>query len=148
MMQGDMVMDSSICISFYLRCSRIHIHQSTLKIMNYPAFVGFLISGDRKTFALQARERKDFYSVRLNIKQTGKKNKAEAYSNSLCGYLARMNGWDLNSSYRVYGKSFPKQGVAVFDFSSSEIIQDNNESDVIRCVANTERDEYGHDVWH
>jgi len=87
-------------------------------------FVSFLISNDRKTFLIQARAKKDFHSVRLRIDKTGKTDNAEISSDGLCQALARLNGWDLNCSYRVYGRSFPEQRIAVFDFSSSEIIND------------------------
>jgi len=97
--------------------------------MNNPEFVGFLLSTDRKTFIMQARAKKDFYSVRLRIKQTGKTDKAEAYSYGLCEYIAEINGWDVNCSYRVFGKNYSNQGIAVFDFSSSEQINDEVSDD-------------------
>jgi len=118
-------MENSICISFYLRNSTIHLHQSTLKGINNPPFVKFLINQDRKTFIVQPCAEKDFYTTRVHIDQTGKADLAEIYSIGFCGALVKINGWDKNNSYRVYGKMFPGQNIAVFDFSRSEIINEN-----------------------
>ena len=118
-------MDNIVCISFYLRCSTVHLHQSTLKGINNPPFVKFLINKDRKTFAVQPCAEKDFYSTRVRVDQSGKADTAEIYSYGLCCALAQTNGWDKNNSYRVYGKIFPNQNIAVFDFSRSKIINEN-----------------------
>lgn len=107
-------MVDNVCISFYLRRATIHLHQSALKGINNPLFVGFLISCDKKTLVMRSRVKKDFFSIRIR--------KPEVYSCGLCECLAMINSWDLNSSYRVYGKAYPEQSIAIFDLSGSKII--------------------------
>ena len=88
--------------------------------------MGFLISNDRKTFIVQPREKKDFRSFRVRINPIGK---TQVFSYKLCESLAKINGWCSGCSYRVYGKVFPGQSIAVFDFSSSEMIGDSECND-------------------
>jgi hypothetical protein len=116
-------MAQNVCVSFYLREAAIRIHRRTLNGINNPPFVEFLVSGDRKTFAVRACEQKSLRSFRVRVNTNSKTDKVEFYSLPLCGLLARLNHWDENDSYRVFGKTFPKQGVAVFDFLSSERIR-------------------------
>lgn len=119
-------MKNEMGISFYLRSSTIHIHQHTLNGLNNPLFIGFMINNDYKTLAVIPREKKDFYSVRLRADRTKRKNIAEVRSQKICLLLMRMNGWNPHSSYRVYGRLFSQQKIVVFDFSSAEVICENN----------------------
>jgi len=43
--------------------------------------------------------------------------------------LTRLNDWDKNGSYRVFGKAYPEQDVLVFNFSDAEIINENDMED-------------------
>jgi hypothetical protein len=115
-------MDNNICISFYLYKAAIRIHRRMLSSINNPPFIEFLISDDRKTFAVRSCAKKSLQSFRVRLSIDSKIDKVEFYSLPLCRLLTQLNNWDENSSYRVYGKAFPNQCVAVFDFSSSEII--------------------------
>ena len=115
-------MESNVCTSFYLRRSTIHLHRSTLNRINTPQFVRFLISHNRKTFVVRSCEIKDFHSFRVHMDQAGKASNAEIHSYGLCEFVTWVNRWDSNTSYRVYGKAFPDQGVALFDFANAVII--------------------------
>ena len=121
----DNKMENHVCISFYLREAAIRIHRKTLDNINNPLFVRFLVSEDRKTFAVKSCAKKDLRSFRIRMNINSKTDKVEIYSSTLCASLAKINGWDENNSYRVYGKAFPNQGIAVFDFSETKAI--NNE---------------------
>lgn len=118
-------MENNICISFYLREAAIRIHRRTLNSINNPSFVEFLINNEQKTFAVRACGKKSLtaFHVRENI--DSKTDKVEFYSLPLCLILARLNNWDENGSYRVFGKAYPEQGVVALDFSNSEAINEN-----------------------
>jgi len=93
-------------------------------MINNPQFVEFLISDDGKTFAVRSCPKNSLRSFRVRLNTNSKTGKVEFYSLSLSRILARINHWNDDSSYRVYGTAFPDQKIAVFDFSSSEIITD------------------------
>ena len=115
-------MENKVCISFYMREAAIRIHRTTLDHINNPPFVRFLVSSDRKTFAIKSCTKKDLRSFRVRLNINSQTDKVEIYSSMLCRALAKTNEWDENNSYRIYGKAFPNQGVAVFDFSNATII--------------------------
>jgi len=117
-------MEHKVCISFYLREAAIRIHRRTLNHINNPLFVEFLFSDDKKAFAVRSCRDKSLRSFRVRVNINSQTDKVEFYSLPLCNLLARLNNWDINSSYRVFGKAFPEQDVAVFNFSSSEVISD------------------------
>ncbi|MCL1857724.1 MAG: hypothetical protein FWF92_00625 [Oscillospiraceae bacterium] len=117
-------MENNICISFYLRESAIRIHRKVLNKINNPPFVEFLVSKNPRAFAVRSCGKKDLRSFRVRVNINSKTDKVEFYSLPLCRALARLNDWDENGSYRVYGQAFPSQDVAIFDFLSSKIIND------------------------
>ena len=117
-------MEHNICISFYLRNAAIRIHRKVLNKIHNPLFVEFLINSNQKTFAVRSCEKKGLRSFRVRVNIDSKTDKVEFYSLHFCKALARLNDWDENGSYRVYGRAYPSQDIAVFDFSSSEIIND------------------------
>ena len=118
------MMENNVCISFYLREAAIRIHRKTLEKINNPSFVRFLVSGDKKSFAIQSCTKKDLRSFRVRLNNNSQTDKVEIYSSPLCTSLASINSWDENHSYRVNGKAFPNQGVVVFDFSRVKVICD------------------------
>lgn len=118
-------MENNICVSFYLRRSTIHLHRSTLNGINTPQFVRFLISQDRKSFLVRSWKAKDFHSFRVLTDQAGRVCNAEIHSYGLCEFVTQINGWDANFSYRVYGKVFPNQEIALFDFASAVVIHES-----------------------
>ena len=122
-------MKNTVCISFYLRHTTIRLHRSTIRGLNNPPFIRFLISDDCKTMIVQSYEKKDFRSVRLCANQKGKSDNSEIRSMGLCECVARINGWDFINSYRIYGKAIEHMGIAIFDFSSQEIIGERTSDD-------------------
>jgi hypothetical protein len=118
-------MGNNICISFYLREAAIRIHRKALNSISNPSFVEFLVNSDQKTFAVRSCEKKSLRSFRVRVNINSKTDKVEFYSLPLCRMLAQINNWDIDGSYRVFGRAFPDQDIAVFEFSSSEIINEN-----------------------
>ena len=123
-------MEHEICISFYLREAAIRIHRKSLDGINNPFFVEFMINSEQKTFAVRSCKEKSLRSLRVRMNINSKTDKVEFYSLSLCKLISQLNDWDDKSSYRVYGKEYPEQELAIFNFSTSEII---NENEVISC---------------
>ena len=115
-------MKKLLCISFYLRTGTIRLHRSTIRGLNNPSFVRFLLSDDHKTLIVQPYSKEDFCSVRLRAYKMGSPDKSEIRSTGLCEHIARINGWGPKSSYRIYGKTVTNTSMAVFEFSSQEKI--------------------------
>ena len=115
-------MSNDTYISFYLHTFRIHIFSKTITDIGNPQFIRFLIKEDGKSMAMEAYHKKDFQSHRVP-KRTDERWEMEVRSMPLCLLLKNRLGWDEDQSYRVPGKTYPSQKVAVFDLSAAEPIQ-------------------------
>lgn len=115
-------MRSGTHISFYLRGGTIHIHRSTIRALDNPQFVRFLISDDGTTLLVQSYYKKDFRSFRVPESTNDEIGRVQIHSKGLCGVFMKRFGWKEELSYRIPGKPFPTQGVAAFDLTRAEVI--------------------------
>lgn len=66
--------------------------------------------------------KKDFQSHRVPKRADGKWE-MEVRSLPLCSLLKNRLNWEDGKSYRIPGKTYPKQRLAVFDLTAAEQIQ-------------------------
>ncbi len=111
-------MSSDTYISFYLQKPRIHVHSKTLIDIGNPRYVRFLVKEDGSSMVMESYHKKDFHSHRVP-KRTNKKWEMEISSLALCTLLKNKLNWESGKSYRVPGKIYPSQHLAVFDLSSA-----------------------------
>ena len=116
-------MQSETYISFYLSTSRIHIFRSTLRDIDNPKFIRFLVKEDGQSMIMEAYHKKDFRSHRVPKPNDNKEWKMEVRSLPLCTLLQNKLNWTDGRSYRIPGKVYPQQRLAVFDLSAAEQIQ-------------------------
>lgn len=109
-------------ISFYLPTFRIHIFSKAIADIGNPQFIRFLIKDDCTSMAMEAYRKKDFQSHHVP-KRTDERWEMEVRSMPLCLLLKNRLGWDEDQSYRIPGKTYPAQKVAVFDLTAAEPIQ-------------------------
>lgn len=116
-------MPSDTYVSFYLTTSRIHIFRSTIRDIGNPKFIRFLVKEDGPSMIIEAYHKKDFQSHRIP-KETGDGyREMEVRSLPLCSLLKNRLNWENGKSYRIPGKTYPQQRLAVFDLSAAEMIQ-------------------------
>ena len=72
--------------------------------------------------AMEAYHKKDFQSHRVP-KRTDERWEMEVRSLPLCKLLMNRLGWEENKSYRIPGKTYASQQLAVFDLTAAVPIQ-------------------------
>ena len=116
-------MPSDTYISFYLSTSRIHIFRSTIKDIGNPKFIRFLVKEDGKSMIMEAYYKKDFQSHRVPKVSDNSRWEMEIRSLPLCTLIQNRLNWKTGQSYRIPGKTYPQQRLAVFDLTAAEQIQ-------------------------
>ena len=94
---------SNSYISFYLKAYRIHVFTDTLRAIDSPKRICFLVDKDIKHLAI------------------------EISSFPLCQLISKKLNWEFNCSYRVLGKVGKISGgqkAVVFDLTNAETIKD------------------------
>ena len=114
-------------ISFYIYSCRIHVFRKTIDEIGDPKYIRFLVRDEGPSLIMEAYHKKDFQSHRVSPKGSAKHG-MEISSMPLCMLLKNRLGWDPDKSYRVPGKTYPSQHMAVFDLSAAKEIS-NTEGD-------------------
>ncbi len=112
-------MSNDSYISFYLSSMRIHIFAKTIIEIGNPKYIRFLVNEKGPSMVMEAYHKKDFLSHRVKKRKMGW-NGMEISSLPLCSLLKNRLGWEDGKSYRVPGKTYPNQHIAVFDLSAWE----------------------------
>ena len=119
-------MSNDTYISFYLRKPRVHIHSKVISDIGHPKFIRFLVKEDGSSIIVEAYHKKDFQSHRVP-ERTNKKWEMEVYSLALCTLLKNKLNWNAGKSYRIPGKTYPKQHLAVFDLGSAALMSQDGD---------------------
>ena len=107
------------CISFYLKSNRIQVFTKALRGIGSPRRICFMISSDGQSLLLVPYEKRDLKSHNVPPKVYQGEGDYKINSYKLCRILAGQHHWDLNCSYRILGKVYPDQHLAVFDLASA-----------------------------
>lgn len=108
-------------ISFYLSSFRIHVFRKAITDIGEPKYIRFLIKDEGPSIIMEAYDKKDFRSHRVTPKKDSGGMEISSYP--LCSLLQARLGWEEGKSYRVPGKIYPAQHLAVFDLTAAEQIQ-------------------------
>ena len=109
-------------ISFYLRANRIHIFADSLRGLESPYRICFMIEGSGETLMIAPYEKRDFKSHRVPPDVYKGAGGMEVSSLKLCRIIAGLHHWDLSRSYRVPGRIHEGQKVAIFSLREAEVI--------------------------
>ena len=109
-------------ISFYLRCSRIHIFMSALYGIGSPHRICFMISSDGKSLLLVPYVKRDLKSHHVSPQVYQGNMGCEIHSYKLCHILAEQFHWNLNKSYRIRGWIDSRKQAAIFQLDSAKVI--------------------------
>ena len=116
-------------ISFYLRSNRMHLFVDSLRNMGSPSRICFMVEESGDTLLVSPYGKRDFKSHSVPPEVYKGTGGMEVNSFKLCRIIADLHHWDLSRSYRVPGKVYPEQKVAIFNLSEAEVI-DRAESDM------------------
>ncbi len=116
-------------ISFYLSNYRIHIFRRAIADIGNPKYIRFPVRDEGPSLLMEAYEKQDFQSHRVRG-MFGERTGMEISSQPLCTLLKNRLKWDEGKSYRISGKTYPAQPVAVFDLSKAELISDHEKDDL------------------
>ena len=109
-------------ISFYLKANRIHIFVDSLRGLGSPSRICFMIEESGETLMIAPYEKRDFKSHHVPPDVYNGTGCMEVSSIKLCRIIAELHQWDLNRSYRVPGKIYEDQKVAIFSLRKAEVI--------------------------
>ena len=112
--------DNSALMTLDLKRSRIRIHKSTLKKLNNPKYIQFLISPEEMFIAFQGLDRPLAGGTANKVKLIRMPNQSvEFYSNTLLEGLVNMIGTlDYRYSYRLSGEVDMANRVAYFSMKT------------------------------
>ncbi len=119
-------MSNDTFMSFYLTPYRIHVFSKTIQDIGNPKFIRFLVSEDGQSIIIEAYHTKDLRSHRVKEGTDGCGG-MEINSMPLCKLLINKLNWEEGQSYRIPGKSYPAQKLAVFDLTAAEPIKDGSQ---------------------
>ena len=120
-------MTENTFLSFYLKTSTIRVFKKSIRIIEYPSYVRFLIHPTRLQIAMTAYNKKELTSFKVPIRllNDDSKSSLSIHSKKLCGLVARKMGWIQGRSYRVPGRRLPGKKAFVFYLSDAyEVTRD------------------------
>ncbi|MEE1046445.1 MAG: hypothetical protein U0M60_03365, partial [Clostridia bacterium] len=118
---------SNSYISFYLKAYRIHVFTDTLRAIDSPKRICFLVDKDIKHLAITPYHMRDLKSHSVPDDVYSGSNSLEISSFPLCQLISKKLNWEFNCSYRVLGKVgkiSSGQKAVVFNLTYAEKIKD------------------------
>lgn len=109
-------------ISFYLKANRIHIFVDALRGIGSPSRICFMVEESGETLLVAPYGKRDFKSHSVPPVVYSGTGGMEVSSFRLCRMIASLHHWDVSRSYRVPGKVYSEQKVAIFKLSEAEVI--------------------------
>ncbi|XVG96649.1 hypothetical protein ACGCUP_03910 [Eubacteriales bacterium KG125] len=107
-----------VCID--LKKNRIRIHKTTLHMIGDPSFINLLVNPKEKLIAIKKSSAKDKSALRIRSNQLNDGNCVEFGCRDLILLLKDIdNSWQINSSYRIYGKYNKGECLAQFSIKDS-----------------------------
>ena len=87
--------------------------------MDSPKFIRFSVNEENILMAVEPYHRKTFTSFSVPPNLYSYNGAMIVYSKSLCGLLYSKMNWDKDKLYRIPGKIFKEQKIAVFDLTNA-----------------------------
>lgn len=120
-------MAMSTYLSLYGKCGKIHVFKSSLRALGYPRFIRFRLNPDGRIL-LEPHDRISLTSFRVPKRIDGvEAEQMEVSTTALIRAVFREFNFDLSKSYRLEGKLYEEQRVAIFNIASATLIGDNEQ---------------------
>ena len=110
---------ASIHLAFYMKTGTIHIYKNTMRAIGEPRRVSLLLDESGNNLIVAPHKERDLKSHRVPENFYTEKKDMEIHSKKLCKIMADLHGWEFPLSYRIPGKVYSSQKIAVFDISSA-----------------------------
>ena len=111
-------------ISFSLKRRRVLIHRSTLRALDMPSNIRFLLNTKNKRVAVQSCEAID--RDNFTVPDLSSMGSYEITSLNFLQVIYKLSGWDTDKNYRVEGCKFSKNHLVEFDLKQATIICDED----------------------
>lgn len=120
--------DNQIAISLDWKKSRIRIYKETLYQIGKPDNICLMVNPESMTIAIQATPYSIGITHKLDWKMLQGARSVELYSRAFLSRLFNMKlDWDMEHSYRIYGKVNHQMNVAEFNIADAISIDDLND---------------------
>lgn len=119
--------DNQIAILLDWKKSRIRIYKETLYQIGKPDNICLMVNPETMTIAIQATPHSVGVTHKLDWKTLRGARSIELYSRAFLSRLFNMKlDWDIEHSYRIYGKVNHQVNVAEFNIADAISIDDLN----------------------
>ena len=117
-------------IAFYTNRYRIRIFRSTLKALGLPNYIQLLVNPQDGLLAIKGFQEKPRHQFhRVNYKQLIPKNSLDIHSHYLVHQLKNVcEDVPETKYYRIEGKSYPKERIAVFRLADAVVSDEEVEN--------------------
>lgn len=120
--------DTAIQCTVDLKKNRIRIHRDTLRQLEDPKYIKFLINVEKGLFAICC-DASPFCGTAHKVDRIDAEGSAEIYSGLFVEQLASIYpNLEIGNSYHLPGRVHPEDRVAVFDINASKKIEQEVES--------------------
>lgn len=133
--------DEALMISFSLKRRRVLIHRSTIRALNMPQNIRFLLNTAKNRVVIQSCEpidRDNFVVPDFNTVC-----QFEISSINFLNVVYRMAKWDSEKTYRVEGKHYETNHLVEFDLRRSVQISDDEFVDEDAIIPDSIKQEMG-----
>lgn len=122
----DKIIMDETHISFYLKAGRIHVFVNSLRAIDSPKRICFMIDKDGNNLLMKPYNKRDFRSHRVPAAVYKGQSSLEISSMRLCNLIAQMKGWTSVSSYRIPGNIIKANSLVIFDLNSAIKIENKS----------------------
>ena len=110
-------------VSFSIRRGRLLVYHATIKALDNPSYIRFLVNSNEQHLAVQCCEEIDGNHFRVPVPKEGEKYIFEISSVTFLSILYKMCKWDQAKTYMVYGEVHPKYRLVDFDLKNAREIR-------------------------
>ena len=99
--------------------NRIRVHNSSLRVLQFPDYIRLLVNPMEKIIALQISDGEDSRSQRLLGRYGKSKDRIDLCSKELMEKLLLCGDWDLTKTYRFQGIPRLEEGMIIYPISGT-----------------------------
>lgn len=133
--------DEMLMISFSLKRRRVLIHRSTIRALNMPQNIRFLLNTAKNRVVIQSCEPID--RDNFAVPDFNSVCQFEISSINFLNVVYKMAKWDSEKTYRVEGKHYEANHLVEFDLRRSVQISDDEFVDEDAIIPDSIKQEMG-----
>lgn len=115
-------------ITIDIRKGRIRIYKKTLRMLKRPLYIQLLVNPDQRSLAIRSLPSAKGSYQKVDWRLLDSNNSCEVYSLYLVNKLIEVcTDWKTSDSYRIIGKLYESEKIAVFNFDDAVPITSSEE---------------------